>query len=183
VTSAKSEALSVTEYAVLGLLNEGPAHGFAIARELRADGEVGRLFTVRRPLVYRALDRLVATGCARPTTTEQGGGPTRQIHAVTPLGRRRLASWLREPVEHVRDLRIEFLLKMALLQRSGRSPLELIRRQRAALEATIDALEEEEEEVKTTSLDHVELWRRHNATAVRSYLEELEAIYAGPGSD
>ena len=171
--------LSITEYAVLGLLSESPAHGFAIARELSQASEVGRLFTVRRPLVYRALDRLVEAGYAEPLETEQGGGPTRLVHAVTPLGRRRLTSWLREPVEHVRDLRIEFLLKMALLHRSDRSPLELIRRQRAALGSTIEALDESER----SPHDHVELWRRHNAAAVRSYLEELESIHSGGHRD
>ncbi|HEY7824307.1 MAG TPA: PadR family transcriptional regulator, partial [Acidimicrobiia bacterium] len=55
----ESSELSVTEYAVLGILAEAPSHGFAVAKELDANTEVGRILTVRRPLVYRALDRLV----------------------------------------------------------------------------------------------------------------------------
>jgi len=167
---------SLTEYAVLGLLAEGPTHGFAISKALQPDTEVGRVITVRRPLVYRALDRLVDAGLAQPVHTEPGtAGPNRVIHRVTRSGKRRLDSWLGNPVGHVRDMRIEFQLKLALLQRLGRSPQELVVLQRRALEPTLAALEIPAEE----SVDHLELWRRHNAAAAASYLESLEKHYSG----
>ena len=165
--------LSVTEYAVLGVLAEEPSHGFAISKQLDADNEVGRVFTVRRPLVYRALDRLVESGYAEPVATEKGEGPQRVIHRVTRNGRRRLRSWLGQPVDHVRDLRIEFLLKLTLTTRAGGSPLELIRAQQAALSPTFDALEQPPAE----PIDHIELWRRHNAAAAADYLKELEGRF------
>lgn len=165
--------LSLTEHAVLGLLAETPTHGFALSKELGPGSDVGRVLTVRRPLVYRALDRLVGAEFAEPMTTEKGdAGPKRVIHRTTPRGRRQLRRWLAEPVCHVRDLRIEFLLKLALIRRRGDSPLELIRRERAALEPTLSALDDLEPD------DHVELWRRHNAAAVAAYLEELEGIFS-----
>ena len=118
-----SVSLSTTEYAVLGVLAEGTSHGFALAKLLAADSEVGRVFRVRRPLVYRALDRLVEAGYAEPVSTEKGdAGPQRVVHKITRRGRRQLDRWLAQPVEHVRDIRIEFLLKLALLDRRGRSP-------------------------------------------------------------
>ncbi|MGD2059758.1 MAG: PadR family transcriptional regulator [Acidimicrobiia bacterium] len=165
--------LSVTEYTVLGLLAEGPRHGFALSKELDSDSEVGRVFVVRRPLVYRAIDRLVDAGYAEPRSTEKGEGPKRIVYQTTPDGLHRLEGWLTEPVEHIRDLRIEFLLKLALLQRSGRSPLGLIREQRSALDDKLRALEHQ----SATPPDHVGLWRRHNASAAASYLEELERMY------
>lgn len=168
-----SPRLSVTEYAVLGLLVEGPSHGFALAKELASDSDVGRVFTVRRPLVYRAIDRLVDAGYAEPVTTEKGDGPKRIVYRATNAGRHRLDTWLARPVEHIRDLRIEFLLKLALLRRSNRPPLQLIREQRAALEETLTALDDTAEGFD----DHVELWRRHNSAAAAAYLDELEAIY------
>lgn len=167
--------LSVTDHAVLGILAEGPNHGFALARQLDPDSEVGRVFSVRRPLVYRALDRLVDNRLAEPVTTEQAGGPKRVVHRITPKGRRRLQSWLNRPVRHVRDMRIEFLLKLSLLRRSDRTPIELIRKQRAALDPTLTALEEP----ATDPEDHVESWRRHNALAAVAFLDELEATHSG----
>jgi DNA-binding PadR family transcriptional regulator len=167
-------SLSTTEYAVLGILAEGQTHGFALSKQLAADSEVGRVFTVRRPLVYRALDRLVGIGYAEPVATERGdAGPQRVIHQVTPCGRRQLRGWLSEPVEHVRDLRVGFLLKVALLRRQGRSPSDLIESQLAAILPTLAALDE----ATATSDDHVELWRRHNAAAAVSYLDDLAHRY------
>lgn len=166
--------LSVTEFAVLGVLADEPTHGFAISKQLEASSAVGRVMTVRRPLVYRALDRLVELGYAEPIDVEQGGGPQRVIHRVTRNGRRRLNLWLDQPVEHVRDLRIEFLLKLAILERSGRSPGSLIQAQRNALDPTLEALDDP----ALDRADHVELWRRHNAVAAGAYLEELESRYS-----
>jgi DNA-binding PadR family transcriptional regulator len=170
-----SPRISTTEYAVLGLLSEQPTHGFAISKQLGPEGDVGRVLTVRRPLVYRALDRLVELECATPVSTEKGGpGPKRIIHRITPTGRRRLRRWLAEPVEHVRQLRIEFLLKLALLERCNQSPIALIRDQRAVLEPTIRSLDER----TIDGEDPVEMWRRHSATAAGDYLEDLEGVYA-----
>lgn len=170
--------LSITEHAVLGVLAEGPSHGFAISKQLESSAELGRVFTVRRPLVYRALDRLVETGYAEAVLTEKGdAGPNRVVHRITRSGRRRLGQWLTEPVRHVRDLRIEFLLKLALLRRAGESPLKLIQDQRTALGQTLNALDES----RTVPDDHVELWRQHNAAAAAAYLDDLERLYIETG--
>lgn len=167
--------LSLTEYGVLGVLAEGPTHGFAISKELAPSGQIGKIMMVRRPLVYRALDRLVDLGMAEPLHTEPGdAGPQRTIHRVTTSGRRQLDAWLQEPVGHVRDLRIEFQLKLALLVRSGASPLDLIRAQREVLSPTLTALD------TADTVDHLELWRGHIAIAAADYLAHLESIYSEP---
>jgi PadR family transcriptional regulator AphA len=167
---------SLTEYAVLGLLAEGPTHGFAISKSLQAGTDVGRVITVRRPLVYRALDRLVDAGLAEPMHTEPGAaGPDRFIHRISRGGRRRLHAWMDKPVAHVRDMRIEFQLKLALLQRLGRSPLELVAAQRETLDPTLAALDLP----ASGPVDHLELWRGYSAAAAASYLESLERHYSG----
>jgi DNA-binding PadR family transcriptional regulator len=170
---AETRPLSTTEYAVLGVLADEPSHGFALARTLGPRGTVGRVFTVRRPLVYRALDRLVAADLAEPLHTEKGdAGPKRMVHRITPEGERRLHRWLDQPVAHIRDLRIEFLLKLALLHRSGGSPLSLIEQQRTKLAPTLAALEGYQ-----GTPDDVALWREHNAVAAASFLDAVEARY------
>lgn len=165
--------LSLTEHAVLAILGEAPSHGFAIAKELDPESEPGAVFTVPRTLVYRALDRLVASGYAEKISTEKGGGPRRVVHGATDRGRLELRRWLSQPVAHVRDLRIEFLLKVTFLRRSRLSPLRLIAVQRDTLAATFDALSDP----PVDPLDHVEQWRRSNATAAARYLETLGHAY------
>ncbi len=168
--------LSLTEWAVLAALAERPAHPFAVARLLAQDGELGRVLTVRRPLVYRAAERLAAGGLCRPDHTEPGeGGPERTVYRATPAGRRALAKWLAEPVTRVRDLRLEFLLKVRLTRRAGRSPLPLVQAQRAALASRLEALAATDE----ATGDEVALWRRHSARSAQAFLEELEGRFSG----
>jgi DNA-binding PadR family transcriptional regulator len=165
--------LSLTEWAVLAALRERPAHPFAVARLLAGDGDLGRVLTVRRALVYRAFERLAGAGLCRADHTEPGqGGPERTVYQATAAGRRLLADWLRQPVEHVRDLRLEFLLKVRLTSRAGESPLPLVEAERAALAETMAALTAE-------PIDEVSLWRRHNALAAQAFLEDLEQRYRG----
>jgi PadR family transcriptional regulator AphA len=161
--------LSSTEWVVLALLGEHPAHGFALARELRADSDLGRILTVHHPLVYRALGRLVEAGLAEPRRTEPGdAGPRRRVHRATRRGRRVATAWLAEPVGHVRDLRIEFLVKLRLLERRGDDPVPLVVAQRAALAETLDRLTD-----RRAVHDVVDRWRLHNARAARRFLDEL----------
>lgn len=162
--------LSLTDHTVLALLGEGATHGFAIAQELTAESDLGRIFTVHRPLVYRSLDRLVDRELAEPQQIEKGeGGPKRTIHGLTKLGTSVNAEWLSAPVTHVRDLRIEFLTKLRLNTRAKRDTAALIDAQRSALADRLDTLQ-----AAADSDDEVDLWRRHNADAVVAFLDELQ---------
>lgn len=162
-------ALSLNEWVVLALLAEKPAHGFALARQLRPHSDIGRVLTVHRPLVYRALDRLVDADLAELQHTEPGdAGPNRTVHRVTRSGRRALDWWLGQPVHHVRDLRIEFLVKMRLSERARRDPAPLVAAQHTALADTLDNLTRLDPDA-----DIVDEWRRHNAQAAARFLAEL----------
>src|SRR5262245_29519827 len=107
-----TRALALNDWVVLGLLAEHEQHGFAISRELGEDGSLGRTWTVRRSLVYRAIDHLLALGLIEPVRTEDGDhGPRRTVMRPTRRGRARLRAWLQTPVEHLRDVRSELLVK------------------------------------------------------------------------
>jgi DNA-binding PadR family transcriptional regulator len=155
---------SLTEWVVLGLLAEGPTHGFALTRLLQRGGEVGRVWAASRPLTYRAIDQLVADGLAEPVGTEPGDGPPRTPHRVTPSGRRALRRWLATPVAHFRDVRAELLVKLLVLERAGRPTAPLLVAQRAAF---ADALREARDAPGT---DAVSRWRRAQADAIDDFL-------------
>jgi PadR family transcriptional regulator AphA len=116
--SRDSCSLSLTDWVVLGLVVEEPRHGFAVAQELRASSGLGKVWTVHRPLVYRAIDRLKELGFVTTGQTEPGRqGPDRRLLESTELGRRRLREWLDEPVNHPRDVRNHLLAKFVLRAR------------------------------------------------------------------
>src|SRR5215475_1373104 len=112
--------LAPGEWSVLALPAEEPGHGWALARQMARDGEIGRVWALGRPLVYRALELLDERGLIEPVGSERGvRGPNRTVFRSTPAGGVSLARWLEEPVERVRDVRSLLLLKLVLIDRAG----------------------------------------------------------------
>jgi DNA-binding PadR family transcriptional regulator len=167
VTPSPAGGLSLTEGAVLALVAEQPVHGFAVARQLEPETDLGRILTVHRPLVYRAIDQLVGAGLAKRSAPVEGErGPKRQIVAPTQTGAAELEKWLATPVAHVRDVRIELLLKLRLLERRGDDPSSLLAKQRKSLDEPLRSLTSSQ-----PSGDVVDRWRQMTAEATLRFLE------------
>jgi DNA-binding PadR family transcriptional regulator len=169
------EELTAGEWAVLALLSEGPAHGFALARAMAPDGEVGQVWAVRRPLVYRALETLNRMELIGPVgTLPSRSGPQRTILEATPAGKRVLTQWLHEPVSHVRDGRSLLMLKLLFLTRR-RGDLESLlaaQREQFALRAErLAAAVEQAEGFERALL----LWRLQATTAAIGFTETMIA--------
>ena len=119
--------LSLSDHAVLAALGEGPAHGFRLAGLFAKGGELGGVWAVGRPQVYRALGRLGAVGYARVAEhTASESGPPRSVYALTESGEAALRAWLETPVAHLRDARSELLLKLVFSERAGHDPKPLL---------------------------------------------------------
>lgn len=167
--------LSVGEWAVLALVAEQPAHGFAVAREMASDGTIGRVWSLPRPLVYRAIDTLRAKGLVEERGREPGArGPHRTILGPTPAGRRLLSRWLAEPVEHVRDMRSRFLLKLLFLERKGGDQTSLIEAQIDRLRPVGDALGRQARSAEGFDRT-LAVWRVESVSAVIRFLEQTKA--------
>jgi PadR family transcriptional regulator AphA len=132
---------------VLGVLAEEPSHGFAVARRLAPGARIGSVWAMSRPHVYRAIRELAGRALIeRAGTSPSERGPARELFAPTARGRAAIDAWLAEPVEHVRDVRRELLIKLALLFGRADATDSLLRAQRARLEPILDGLEREHEE-------------------------------------
>ena len=169
----KKTDLSLAEWASLALLAEQPAHGFAVARALAPDGEVGRVWSCSRPLVYRALGVLAEAGLIEERGSEPSeAGPRRRMLAVTRSGRRALEVWLQEPAAHVRDLRSDFMLKLLFLSRRDEDASALLAEQQAALQPVVDGLEEAAR--AADGFDRLlYVWRLESARAALRFLEDV----------
>ncbi len=168
-------SLSLTDWAVLGVLAETPRHGFAVARELGADAELGQIWTVRRPLVYRSLDHLSDLGLTEPRGVEPGDhGPHRTVLAPTRSGRARLHRWLEQPVAHPRDVRTELLVKFALRSRRGTPLAPLATAQLATFDEILAGLERRGQEERSAPRV-IAQWRHEASVAIQRFLEAVIA--------
>jgi PadR family transcriptional regulator AphA len=164
--------LSAGEWSVLALLSEAPAHGWALAAVLSTDGEVGVVWSLSRPLVYRALEVLQELGLVEQVgATASTRGPSRTIFRPTRQGRAALKRWLHEPVAHIRDLRPDLLLKLIFLRRAGADTSALLDAQRSIVEELLAGLEVD---LEGASIERAVLVR-YRLEIARSALRFVEA--------
>jgi PadR family transcriptional regulator AphA len=159
--------LPFAEWVCLVLITQKVSHGWALGSMLAPDGELGRIWTLSRPLTYRAIDGLVAKGLITRTGQAAGRGRDRVLLAPTAAGRRLAQRWLEQTVEHLRDVRTELLVKLFLRQRAGIDNESLLARQAELFEPAIDTLTSTHRDD-----DLVDLWRRESARAVRRFLDQ-----------
>jgi PadR family transcriptional regulator AphA len=168
---AERDDLSAGEWAVLALVAEGPCHGWAAVRALAPEGDIGRVWSLPRPLVYRALDLLAGRGLIEEHRVEGSAqGPRRTVMRVTKAGKARIRAWLGEPVEHVRDVRWLLLMKLLFCERAGVDPLPLLEAQSATLEPIVAGLTRR---VRSARADEQMLasFRLESARAARRFVD------------
>jgi DNA-binding PadR family transcriptional regulator len=165
--------LSLPEWTVLTVLAQQPAHGFAVAQLTAPHAELGRVWTIPRPIIYRAIGRLADAGLITPQYIEPGQGPQRTIYAATPAGHDAASTWLSTPVHHIRDIRSHLLLKLALLDRTHTSPAPLLAAQRAILAPIAAGTTGTAPPPPGTFDATLHAWRRTSATAALDFLDTI----------
>ena len=176
MSTSEAPRLALSEWLVLCAVCEQSTHGFAIAALLSADGSLGRIWRVPKPVVYRAIGRLDQLGLLRTTGEEHSAhGPVRSLLMATPAGRRAAAQWMNTPVEHARDVRSMLMVKLALLDRAGADPQPLLLAQQMQLAPIAAALGERVRD--TSGFDRtLALWRHEAMSATMRFLAELTPL-------
>jgi len=167
--------LAPGEWAVLALLCERPAHGWAIASQLTPEADLGGVWTMGRPLVYRSLEILEQRRLIEAAGHEPGvRGPNRTILAPTVEGRDALMRWLGEPVDHVRDVRSLLLLKLVFADRLSVDARPMLEAQHDANAASVAALEQRMERSRGTE----RILLRFRVESTRGVLRFIESMLA-----
>jgi DNA-binding PadR family transcriptional regulator len=170
--SRATEQLLLGEWACLGILYPSPAHGFAIAARLKPTGDVGRVWSLSRPLTYRSLDQLATRGYIHAVGQEPGiAGGNRTILAATRTGRAQLRRWLATPVVHLRDLRSELLLKLVIASICEIDLAKMLSQQRDHIDQLASALAGQVDD--DGALDVVALWRSESSQGALRFLDRL----------
>jgi DNA-binding PadR family transcriptional regulator len=165
------DELLLGEWACLGILYAAPTHGFAIAARLKPAGDVGRVWSLSRPLTYRSLDQLAARDYVHPVGEEPGiAGGNRTILAATRTGRHRFRTWIRTPAMHLRDVRSELLLKLVLAEICQIDLTAMLEQQHEQIERMLGSADTSD---RSASRDVVSLWRTESARAALRFVDHL----------
>ena len=117
-------------HTLLGLLEDGPRHGYELKREYDVRFASGRPLAFGQ--VYATLARLLRNGLVEVDAVEAGGGPERKRYAITDLGVTDLEEWLGRPESPEPHLQTVLFAKVALALLSGRPATAFLDVQRAA---------------------------------------------------
>ncbi|MEO5899756.1 MAG: PadR family transcriptional regulator [Ilumatobacteraceae bacterium] len=170
----QQHVLLLGEWACLGILYGAPSHGFAIAARLKPEGDIGRVWSMSRPLTYRSLEQLADREYIHAVGEEPGiAGGNRTILAATRAGRAQLRKWLTTPVAHMRDLRSELLLKLVIADACGIDISSMLVRQREIIERRAEVLATQVD--VAAGADVVAMWRAESSSAALRFLERLTA--------
>jgi PadR family transcriptional regulator AphA len=166
------------EHAVLGLLALRPMHGYEMARIFAQEDELFAVCPVEQSLLYTYLRNIEERGLVAWEERRVGNRPPRKLYELTPAGRLELSHWLRRPVGRIREIRLDFLLKLYFLHQLDPAA------ERALLAEQIDVCEGYESRLEaalpaeTGFARLVALSKLSAATAtlrwLRSYALELE---------
>jgi DNA-binding PadR family transcriptional regulator len=131
-------------YTLLGLLLEGPRHGYDLARAFAPATPLGSAVHLGSSHLYGLLAQLERDGLVVGQREDQGIRPPRRVFQLTDAGRAEVLRWVDEPVARPRDMLLDFPLKLYLAQRLD--PVRaaaLITHQRALFAAFLAELEGE----------------------------------------
>jgi DNA-binding PadR family transcriptional regulator len=129
------------EYALLGLISRGSAHGYELHQKLVAD--LGQIWHVSLSQTYNILNRLEEKGFIEGEMQEQEKLPARRAFHLTSTGKERFEKWLNSPSRiSVRAIRVEFTTRLYFAHEiDPRLAHELIDAQIAELRAGLERLE------------------------------------------
>jgi len=111
----KKSALSAAEYAILGLVYQQPMHGYQIAQELTPSRGLGLICPLRLSNVYFLLGNLERRGLIAVDHRQQDVYPPKTVLKATAAGKRAFQSWIWKPVSRLREVRLDFPLKLYFL--------------------------------------------------------------------
>jgi PadR family transcriptional regulator AphA len=105
---------------VLALLSLRDMHGYDMVSFV-ADEGLAAVCPVEQSTLYTYLRNVEARGYVDWTEERVGNRPPRKTYALTDAGRAAIDDWLRQPVARMREVRLEFLLKLYFLAEVDRA--------------------------------------------------------------
>jgi PadR family transcriptional regulator, regulatory protein AphA len=129
------------ELGLLGFLRQRPMYGYELHQLLSESADLGLVWRLKQSQLYALLAKLEDEGYLTSAVEPQGSRAPRKTFTLTPLGEQAYHDWVRSPVAHGRDVRIEFLAKLFFARQEGPEAIaQLIEGQRAVARAQLAEL-------------------------------------------
>lgn len=176
-----------TRLAILGILREGPLHGYEIKRII--EQRMGDWTSIAFGSIYFALDRMAGEGMiSRRAVTREGKRPSRSVYGITREGGKEFLRLLRGSWEGTERFHFEIDMGIAFLDALPRREVRgILQNRRKALEKVLERLgRHEEEQLENPHVpaearhifSHSRLHYQAELEWTRAVLEDLAAVHA-----
>jgi len=133
--------LTVSEYAVLGLLTDGPDYGYRLQQHFSGDKGLGLVCPVEPAALYAVLKSLSGLELIHGEW-DRTQYPPKAVYAISSEGSLKFERWLISPVGRIREVRSEFLVKLYFaMKRDIAFARELLEAQKAVCDQYPQAVE------------------------------------------
>ncbi len=164
------------DFVLLGIIQQKPTHAYDLYRKLTGSEELKALWTFRQSRLYAVLDKIERNGLITTSVDPTSTLPVRKICTLTPEGEAVFEQWLHSPVNHINEIRSDFLGKMYFLK--DRPKIE----RTAVIEAQIYSCRKMQENIEKKLRQHPEsddflhIVYSFRSIFIRSTLDWLEAL-------
>jgi DNA-binding PadR family transcriptional regulator len=170
------------EYVLLGFLDQEPIHGYDLFKKLHSFEAIGLVWQIKQSQLYALLERLEAEGLVTSSIIPGDSHANRKQFHITSVGRQTFYAWRGSPVQHGRDIRMEFLAKLYFaINQDVQVTIDLIDEQHnhclewlADLQLSLEKTEESQEYERI-----VFGYRISQIQAILKWLEETKKEIAG----
>jgi DNA-binding PadR family transcriptional regulator len=97
---------------LLGFISLQPLHGYELHKMVADLNGFGIVWNIKIGKLYSMLNKLEKQGLIKSTYEKEGNRPVRNEFSATKKGLNIFHQWLETPVNHGRDFRMVFLLKL-----------------------------------------------------------------------
>jgi len=178
----KKSSAHALEYILLGLIQEQPAHGYALYDQIRSTPELSLIWQVKRSKLYYLLEKLESERLLSVSVSNQDPYPDRKIYQLTSLGKKALEGWMNSPVLSSRFVRLAFLSKLYFLhQNNNKGAVDLINKQREICDGWLQNLRRQVQSLEKDDFitSQVFLFRIGQIEAMLEWLEKCREDIPG----
>ena len=164
------------EYALLGILMTGPKHGYEMHSYFSS--HMDQFWRLSMSQIYALLKRMEKNGVVISKSEWQNNRPPKKIFSITQTGKEGFLNWVYSPVNHVRNLRIEFMAKLFFINELKlKRAADIIDKQIAILRETLHLLQHPKEKTMDEFQKALHSFKIAQTTSAIEWLKECKSFF------
>ncbi len=164
------------DFLLLGIIDQQPTHAYDLYKKLTSSEDLKTLWTFRQSRLYAVLEKIERNGLISTTIDQNETLPVRKTCTLTSEGKKVFEEWVHSPVDHMNEIRSDFLGKLYFLKdRSKEERRQVLDMQKHRCETWLGNIEKKLSEHPDPE-DYLHTVYSFRAEFIRSTLRWLDSL-------